>query len=389
MGVEVQLRSGHEVLVAADARDLPAVDGVGHHLAVEIDREGTVDRHEVGVPGDDRGVVDRVDRQEGHLFVPVQPSVELGDAEGEGRHRHTLEQPLGVVGDLAGLVQLHQAGGEHLGVDAEPTERPAGELRGHDVGDGADAGLQRRPVPHVGQRVGGDGLVNGVGRGVGEGEWGAIGLDEHIDRVQRDGVVVRGRQAPGAGQVRVDLHDEEPLGVPPGAEELVPRAPHVQGEVDAPPFGRCRLRHHHAGSEPGHDRPHLPETARHQLHPVPLGVVDPLRRSEEPAAVAHPGLGEDLVEVQAQRTSDLQVLPVVAGSECGEQCIGDTRPEAETDPIDRSDQRDGLLDRADVRHGSTLAPGHVADHVLRSWWRHGSRRSMTFGSTHNRGAPAQ
>ena len=49
MCVEVQLGPGHEVLVPADARDLPAVDAVGHHLAVEIDREGAVDGDEVGV----------------------------------------------------------------------------------------------------------------------------------------------------------------------------------------------------------------------------------------------------------------------------------------------------------------------------------------------------
>ena len=73
-----------------------------------------------------------------------------------------------------------------------------------------------------------------VGRRVGEGEGGGVGLDEHIDQVQRDGVVVRGGQAPGAGQVRVDLDDEQPVGVPPGAEQLVPGAAHVQGEVDGP-----------------------------------------------------------------------------------------------------------------------------------------------------------
>ena len=292
-----------------------------------------------------------LDRQEGHLLVPVQPSVELGDPEGEGRHRHTLEHPLGVIGDLAGLVQLHQSGGEHLGMDAESTARSARQLGGHDVGDRADAGLQRRPVVHVRQRVARDGLVHRVGRRVGEGEGGAVGLDEHIDRVQRDGVVVRRGQAPGAGEVRVDLDHEQPVWIPSGAEELLPGPPHVQGEVHAPPFGRCPLRHHHAGSEPGHDRPHLPETARHQLHAVPQGMVEPLRRSEEPAAVAHPGLGEDLVQVQAQRTSDLQVLPVVAGSERGQQGIGDAGAEAEADPIDRSDQRDGLLSCADVGHG--------------------------------------
>ncbi len=198
----------------------------------------------------------------------------------------------------------------------------------------------------------GNGLVHRGGGRVGEGEGRAVGLDEHIDRVQRDRVVVRRRQAPGARQVRIDLDHEHPVGVPPGAQELVPGAPEVQGEVHrAPVVRRCPLRHHHAGGEPGHDRAHLPETAGNQLHVVAHGVVEPFRRPEEPAAVAHARLGEDLVEVQAQRASDLEVLPVVAASECGQQGVGDAGAEPEADLIDRSDQRGGLLGCADARHG--------------------------------------
>ena len=101
MGVEVELGPGHEVLVPTDARDLPAVDAVGHHLAVEIDREGTVDGDEVGVPRNDRRVIHHVDREERHRVVPVEPSVQLGHAQRKGGHRHAVEDPLGVVGDLA------------------------------------------------------------------------------------------------------------------------------------------------------------------------------------------------------------------------------------------------------------------------------------------------
>ena len=46
------------------------------------------------------------------------PSVERAAAGGEGGDREAVVDPL-VVGDLAGLVQVHDAVDEHLGVDAE------------------------------------------------------------------------------------------------------------------------------------------------------------------------------------------------------------------------------------------------------------------------------
>ena len=52
-----------------------------------------------------------------------------------------------VVGDLAGLVQLHQAGGEHLGVDAVAAAVGSAASSDDDAGrDGPDAGLQGAAV---------------------------------------------------------------------------------------------------------------------------------------------------------------------------------------------------------------------------------------------------
>ena len=48
---------------------------------------------------------------------PSSQRVELGGPEGEGGDGDAVEQALGVVGDLAGLVEPHEAVGEHLGVD--------------------------------------------------------------------------------------------------------------------------------------------------------------------------------------------------------------------------------------------------------------------------------
>ncbi len=312
----------------------------------------------LALPRDHRRVVDRVDGEERDLVVPVEPLVELRHAQREGGHRHAVEHPLGVVGDLPGLVQLHETRGEHLRMDAEPAERPTRQFGRHDVGNGADARLQRGPVLHIRQCVARNGRVRAgvLRRRIGEREGCAVGLDEHVNGVERNGVVVGRGQALGAGQVRVDLHDEQPLGIPPGAQELVPGPADVQREVDgAAVVGRRALRHHHAGSEPGHDRPHLPEAPWDQFHAVAHGEVEPLRRTEEAAAVADPGFGEDVVQVQAEGTADLQVLPVVPGPQCGQQAIGDARAEPEADLIDRPDKRNGLLQGADIRHGPTLA----------------------------------
>ena len=221
---------------------------------------------------------------------------------------------------------------------------------------------------HVGERVTRNGLVHFFGGRIDEGEWCAVGLDEHVDHIQRDGVVIGGRQAPGARKVRIDFDDQQPLGVPPGAEQLVAGPADVQGEVDrALLVGRSRLRHHHAGSEPGDDRPHLPEAPRHELHPVAQRVVEPLRRPEETAAVGHPGLGEDVVQVEAEGTPDLQVLPVGAGPQRGQQAVRDARAESEADPVDRLDQVNGLLHRAHRRHGLHSHIRRRRDHGLHCW----------------------
>ena len=77
--IEVELCGRDEILVSADTRDLLAADVVRHHLAVEINRQRTIDGDQVGVPGDDRGVVHRLDREEGDVGIAVQP---LGRAPG-------------------------------------------------------------------------------------------------------------------------------------------------------------------------------------------------------------------------------------------------------------------------------------------------------------------
>src|ERR1019366_7106035 len=107
---------------------------------------------------------------------------------GEGGDRHPVEQALGVVGDLAGLVQLHQAVGEHLAVDAVPAAGALGQFGGHHVGDGPDADLQGGAVGDVSAGLGGDGVVDLVGRSLGQGEGLCVVLDHHVDQVEGQGV---------------------------------------------------------------------------------------------------------------------------------------------------------------------------------------------------------
>ena len=99
--------------------------------------------------------------------------------------------PLCRLRDLAGAVQVHQPGREHLGVDAVVAAVAVGEQADDGRRDAADAGLERGAVGDERADVLGDRAV-GVGRlGVGEEERVAVGLDEHVDLVDVDAVRVQ------------------------------------------------------------------------------------------------------------------------------------------------------------------------------------------------------
>ena len=122
-----------------ERRNLLSVDVVGHHLSVQIEAQRPVDRHQLVVLSDDGGVVDDVDGNEGHPGVGIEPVVEISRSEGKGGDRHAVEDALGVIRHLARLVQMHEAGGEHLRVHAVPATRSLRQRRGHDVGHGTHA----------------------------------------------------------------------------------------------------------------------------------------------------------------------------------------------------------------------------------------------------------
>ena len=241
----MQFGPGHEILVPPDPGDLPAVDRVGDHLSIQVDRERAVDRHQVGITADGRGVVDHRDIDEGHIVVAVEPVVEPGCPQREGGDGHSLEDPLAGIADLSRQVQLHQAGREHFRMDAEPTQWSRRQRRGDHVRYGADPCLERRSIDHEAQGMARNLVVPFVGRRILEGEWLAIGLDEHVDQFDGDGVVEFGQTTPGARQVGIGLNDQESIGVAAGPEELRPGGPVVKGEVDRAAGVRWGgLRHH-------------------------------------------------------------------------------------------------------------------------------------------------
>ena len=249
-----------------------------------------------------------------------------------------------------------------------PPSGPRGQLGRHHVGYGTDPRLEGGAVAHVGEGVGRDGGVDLVGRRFVERERCGIGFHEHVDQVQRDGVVEAGGQARRAGQLRVDLDDQEAVWVLAGTEQLGPGRADVQRQVHRPAGGRRRLGHHDPWREPCQDRCHLTEPSGHQLHLVTHGEQESLRRSEEATAVAHPGFGEHVVDVEAEGAPEDEVLPVVAPTERTEEGIGVRRPEPESDAVGRPDQGDGLLGGEDVGHG----PNSRTCHDLPG-------ESMTFG----------
>ena len=140
----------------------------------------------------------------------------------------------------------------------------------------------------------------------------AVSLNEDIDHLDRNGVVEFRREGLGAGEVGVDLHDQEAIGVVSRSEEFWPRCAVVQCEIDVSIGIRRRaLGHHHTRSEHGQDGSELPESAWHVFDAVTLGEQNPLRRAEEAAAVRDAGLGQHVVVVEEEGSAKNEVLPVV------------------------------------------------------------------------------
>ena len=106
--------------------------------------------------------------------------------------------------------------------------------------------------------------------------------------------------------------------------------------------------------------------------------------AREAGAIASPPPGENLLQIQAQCPSDLQVLPVRARPQCGRQAVRDGRAEPETDPVHRVDQRHCFFHGGGGRPDPALpCVGATTDSIAGSpLW----RAIRTFGSTPMEGA---
>jgi hypothetical protein len=124
---------------------------------------------------------------------------------------HPAQAP-GVVicecGDLAGLVQLHQARGEHLRVHAVVTAIAIREESDHRRRDPPDPGLERGAVGDERRDVGGDRTIDVARFHLGKHERLAVGLDEYVDLVDVHAMGECRQQATGRRKVGVGFHDE-------------------------------------------------------------------------------------------------------------------------------------------------------------------------------------
>ena len=340
-----------EVLVPADAAELQPVDAVGDDLAGEVDSKRTVDGDHVTVSPDHFGRVDHLHRQEPDVPVLVEPLIELGHTGGEGGGGETVEGGTLPVCHLARLVEPHETGGEHLGVDAEVADAAGRDHLGDLAGDAADARLKGAAVVDEPHRVTGDRGLHLCRFGIGEVERLAVGPHEDVDLVERQAVRVVGFHPERAREVLAHLHDEEPVRVGAGTVQLVDRCAGVQGETDPSVHGHRAGGCHDARAEVAQNGLEPAEVGRHVVDRRTGVAEEPLGRAEEPAAVVDAAPGEERVEVGEQRPEHLEPHEVVAFAQCVEEPARHSRAERHGEGVDVADPVDGLADVGEV-HGA-------------------------------------
>ncbi len=310
--------------------------------------------HCVAVARDQLRRVDDVDRQEGDLFVAVEPLVEVRRAHRERRDGHAVEEPL-LVAHLARLVELHQAVGEHLRVDAVVAAVTLGEQAGDRRGDRADPRLKRRSVVEVGAGVLGDRALGLGWLGGGQRERLLVALDEQVDLVEMQSVAVVGQEPAGARVGLRDLDDQEAVGVGARARELADRGPGVKREA-APALGIGPRRHrrHHVRRLGGEDRREAAEVGRREADVRAAVAQRPLDRPEEAREVVHVRVLEDLAEHREQRAVDAQVDPVVTARERLHKGRRLPRAERDAQRVGGADAGYGLVGAEGRWHGVTL-----------------------------------
>lgn len=199
--------------MTADAGVDGVAEGVGADLAGEVDLERGVDGDDAIVFPDQACVVRAiagVEFDEGIVVDEIEDF--LGSGDKAGGDSAGVDGLTG-VGDRAGVVQINQAVGKHLGMDAEVL--PVVEAGENGVGDSADAHLQGGTVGHQlrddvsNLRLNRRWLLYGVGTE------GAIGVNELCDFAEVDG-----RGTEGSRHLLIDLRNDDSRGIYGGARSI-------------------------------------------------------------------------------------------------------------------------------------------------------------------------
>ena len=189
------------VALAAGTGVVEGADGLGGALAEQVHVEGGVHGHHVVILGDDTGVVDVAAGHETHAGVLVQEVVQAAVAQGKGGHDLALVDVLLAAGDDAGFHQVHDAVGDHLGVDAQVML--VHEALAHGIGDTADAQLDGVAVVDQAGDVSADGALHGSGLGRGDLGHGGVALHDEVHLADVNFVL-----AVDVGHIGRDLHDD-------------------------------------------------------------------------------------------------------------------------------------------------------------------------------------
>ena len=212
-------------------------------------------------------------------------------------------------------------------------------------------------------RVGRDRPLDLRRRRIDERERRAVALDDHVDRVHVHAVRVLRREAERAREVRVRLDDEQPVRVFARALHLAHRRARVQREAHpAVGVGRRRAGCDDARCELLGDGHEPAEVGGHELDAGAAVDEHPLGRPEEAADVADSGPAEQGVEVEQQRTEDVEVLPVVALPQRVQERRRVAGTERDPEGVAWAEQRDRLREGALLRHAPlAIRPARVPE----------------------------
>ena len=185
----------------AGAGILPAADGLGAHLACQVDLQSRVHGDHVVVFHDVDGIVHIHDGQDLDHGIGVDVVVQILVAPDERADGPIAEEGLAGVVHRPAFHQFAHGRADHLGIDAQVV--PVFQVFGHRVRHAADAKLDAVPVVDEGggilcdlQLLRGHGIHRGLGDGI-------VHINEivHLFHRHPDG-------AGGQGHMGVDLEDD-------------------------------------------------------------------------------------------------------------------------------------------------------------------------------------